>query len=269
MSLLSTTRKNLLTITMAISNYRFNHVCWVKSWFYNALWFGLRDSFRMPIYIYNDVHIMATGQVRIIGEMKKGMIKIGVWKAKANSVTRIFNNTTIIFNGETEIRGGAVIENEGIIEFGEYVRIGESCHIMCQEKITFGHHIATGFNTTIMDTDFHFVLNIKEMTTNKCTRPIVIGSGSWISSDCKVMKGSILPNNSILCGNSLLNKDFSSEPSNTVFMGVPAKPTKSGYRRIYNTKEQDLMLDFFRTHTERNKCDIEVENLDEYCFSSF
>lgn len=265
MSLKSRLNHSLRTMVMKYNNYRFNHVCWLKSWLYNAMWFGLKQSFKMPILIFNDVEIMALGRIVISGPIERGMIHIGAWKSKAHNSTRIFNNSLIIFNGRTEIRGGVIIENDGTIEFKKDVRIGENCEIMCQDNIVFGDRVSIGFETQVMDTDFHFVLNMEKQKIRNCHKPTIINNGAWVSSNCKVMKGTVIPEGAIVAGNSLFNQDYSSLPQNTLFAGSPAKPIKEGFRRIQNMTSEKQIKEYFLSHPEAHEYLVTTDNIDDFC----
>lgn len=54
---------------------------------------------------------------------------------------------------------------------------------------------------------------------------ICVKFGAWIAGNTTVLKGSILPRNSVLAANSVLNKSF--EIENSIYGGVPAKFIKS------------------------------------------
>lgn len=247
--------------------YMFDHVCWIKTILYNWFWFGREGLRKLPIWIYNDVQILSMGEIVIDGEMHSGMIKMGVWKPKANSKTRWINNSKVIFHGDTIIRGGSIVENGGLVEIGKDVLLGESSRILCELHITIGDNVSLGFESIIMDTDFHYVLNVRDMTVKKNKKSIIIGAGSWITGYCKIMKGAILPPCSIVACSSMVNKDYSKEPQYTVFAGTPAIPTTTGYRRILNMEEEGHLNQFFFTHDD--KYHVETSNVEKYCTYNF
>lgn len=247
--------------------YKFDHVCWIKTIFYNWLWFGQKGLRELPIWIYNDVQILTTGEIEIEGEMHRGMIKMGVWKPKANSKTRWINLSKVIFHGDTIIRGGTTFENGGLVEIGKNVLLSESSRIMCEQHITFEDNVSVGFETIVMDTDYHYILNVREMSVKNNKTAIHIGAGSWIAGYCKVMKGTILPPCSIVASSSMINTDYSSEPQYTVFAGTPAKPMTTGYRRIFNIEEEWNLNQYFHTHDDMYH--IETNDVNKYCTENF
>ena len=64
-----------------------------------------------------------------------------------------------------------------------------------------------------------------------CSENIFIGNDVWICNRYTILKGSYLPNRSIVSTNSLVNKNFKSEPNNSIYAGIPAKFIKTGYTR--------------------------------------
>lgn len=54
---------------------------------------------------------------------------------------------------------------------------------------------------------------------------ILIKSGSWIAANGTVAKGAVLPENSVLCSNSFLNKTYNAAHSD--YGGIPEKLIKT------------------------------------------
>lgn len=270
MSRLSKIRNKILSSITGYNQYKYDHICWFKTILYNSLWFGAKGLLKLPIHIYNNVDIISSGRITIDGEIHTGMIKMGIWKAKAHNHFRLVNYGTIIFHGKAVLQGGCIIENYGgIIEFGNFNKISESCKLMCRRRIVFQDHISVGYETTFMDTDFHFIVNTTDRKVHLNEKEINIGEGVWISSNCKIMKGVCLPANSIVCANSLLLKDFSYCRCATVFAGSPAKVINEGKRRIFNIKKEQELLSIFQRNNTLNELQIPENDLDKLCFENF
>ncbi|WP_158960373.1 acyltransferase [Myroides fluvii] len=54
---------------------------------------------------------------------------------------------------------------------------------------------------------------------------VVIEQGAWVSGNCTIVAGSILPKGSILAGGAVLTKKF--DVPNSIYAGVPAKFIKN------------------------------------------
>lgn len=59
----------------------------------------------------------------------------------------------------------------------------------------------------IIDTDYHAIYDINGNITNY-NKPILIGSHVWIGMNCTILKGSIIPNDSIIAANSIVTKQL-------------------------------------------------------------
>ena len=166
--------------------------------------------------------------------------------------------------------GGVSIEGAGILEFGANVVLAESVQIVNENRMSFGDCVRVGYQTTLMDTDYHYIIDTREHTVRRNTAPVVIGSGTWISSTCKIMKNTHLPPDSVVGGGSLVNRDYSSEVACQIFVGTPAKPVKNNRRRIFNVKVEAEINRYFRTHPEAEKHTVDFsEDLDTLCLSNF
>ncbi|MDD3265573.1 MAG: hypothetical protein PHC75_00150 [Burkholderiales bacterium] len=68
---------------------------------------------------------------------------------------------------------------------------------------------------------------------NKPNAPITIGDHCWISCGCQIIRGTSLPNNTIVGAGAIVNKKFTEEY--TVIAGIPAKiinrNSKMGYKK--------------------------------------
>lgn len=135
---------------------------------------------------------------------------------------------------------------------------------MCQNRITFHDDIQVGYETTFMDTDFHFLINTETRLVKKNIAEILIESGSWISSNCKIMKGTRIPKDSVVITNTILDKDYSIESANTLFAGNPGKPISNHYRRIFNVGLEQELRDFFNNNEIKV---LSTSNLDDTCLS--
>lgn len=100
--------------------------------------------------------------------------------------------------------GGCEIQmNDG----GESLRIGSDC------LFSWGIKIRTSDGHTIYDLSTGEVINKPS--------DVVIGDHVWISEDVKVLKGSLIPNNSVVGSSSIFTRKFSKE--NCIFAGSPAR----------------------------------------------
>lgn len=79
----------------------------------------------------------------------------------------------------------------------------------------------------IIPHDGHDIIGLDDnKIINDCDEyKIIIGEHCWIGSDVKLIHNVIIPKNSIIGANSLVNKKFNEE--NAIYAGVPAKIIKN------------------------------------------
>lgn len=257
-----------------LGNYKLSHVNWWSTWLFNLRYFPLRTALKLPVFIYNRTKVYNLSTLELeTNRIYKGMVRIGCNPVKATGNTKIFFTGKLVIRGSLDIWGGSIIEGTGTLDFGDCVMLGENCRIMCCEHIIFGNYIRVGFDCIFMDTDFHYIIDTQNLQVRRNTALVEVGSGSWISSNCKIMKGTRLPKASIVSGGSMVNKDFSGEQPCTIFVGVPAKPVKHGFRRIFNTKVEDALNEYFHANPRAMSCELVDElttsDLDNFCCSQF
>lgn len=249
---------------------KWSHVSWLSTVLFNLRCFEFKTALKLPIYIYNGVDVISLNKVILDAkDVYRGMIRIGCCPAKAHNHTKLIISGTVIFHGSADIWGGTIIEASRTLEFGENVMLAESCKIMCCHHIVFGNHIRVGYESTFMDTDYHYIISTENHKVRPNKAPVTIGDGTWISSNCKIMKGAVIPPKSIIGGGSLVNKDFSQEAPCQIFVGTPAKPVKGGFRRIFNVKMEDELNSYFAQHPEERSYVVEADDLDKLCYTNF
>lgn len=101
---------------------------------------------------------------------------------------------------------------------GNHTVIMGSGDIIISDEVQFGPHcIVISGNHTSLNGSYRY--GKSEAGT------IRIDKGAWVGGNCTITKGAHLPNNSVLGGNSFLNKEYSLP--NSVYGGVPAKLVKT------------------------------------------
>lgn len=160
---------------------------------------------------------------------------------------------SLLFNCRTEIRGssntlhigekcgfGKVLfglrDSHSLIQIGSRTEGGHDTSFVSMEgrKVEIGDDCLFSYRVEIRNTDSHSIISKEGKRTNPA-EDIVIRKHVWIAQDCLILKGSIIPANSIIGAKSLVNKKFTEEGS--IIAGSPAKLLKSGYNW---TKERML-----------------------------
>ena len=193
-------------------------IAYIRSVFFCIHFLNLSDAIKAPIYISHKMRIIKKKGAKIIinGKINRHMISIGLSEdslgIKSNGCFELIlaENSKLVFNGKSVISKGGTL------------RVEKNCFIYVADKVSIGANCIIGWNCQIRDNDGHQIF----VDDNVCNynAPITIGYNVWICSDCTILKGTNLPDSSVLAANSVLvdkKKD-----SNVIYGGFPAKAIK-------------------------------------------
>jgi len=148
--------------------------------------------------IFHNMKITVADSCRIVIEKTAPR---GIWHSNINMEGSP--------NSELYIGKGCAIENCYFAmanESNQSVRIGEDCMF--------------GTNITIRSTDGHIIYDVDSKKLLNQTKPVEIGNHVWISADVTILKGSSIPDNSIVGTGSVVTRSFLEK--NIIIAGNPA-----------------------------------------------
>lgn len=217
----------------------FYNVSWLRTIYFNFRHLPYRQAFRLPILLYNPGRIYGNGLYVIdilLEEIKFGMLKLGV-RNEDSILTKtgvvISNFGTLIFKGAGVLGNGCslIIGNQGRLSIGKNFGITGNVSIHCYDSIEIGAFFSCSWNVTIDDTDHHKLMDVEHNKEKAETKPITIGNNVWICQQVTMLKGSNLPDWTIVSSNSLVNKKYLTPPY-SVLAGMPAKDTGRKIKRV-------------------------------------
>lgn len=202
------------------------------SLFANMILFPLPVALKMPVFISRKVHIRGLKRGRICIDNEKiesFMVTIGIGGVDGISDFRkgmvlLGNTGKIVFRGKTQISKGITIRcTSGRLIVGNNFYSNCNLSIICSREINIGDDCLFGWNVHIRDCDGHAIL--KEGERVNSNTEVVIGNHVWVGQDVKILKGTVIPNDSVIAMNSCVTRKFSD--TNTVIGGYPAEVLKS------------------------------------------
>lgn len=212
---------------------KFLQIAIIKTLILNFRALPWRQAIKLPIVIYDKKYkLTSIGKIRINTKVQYNLIEIGKGFFSNIGQGEIMNSGTIIFNGRCSILRGAIINNQGTIELGNNSLIGENLKVIIRSKLTIGKMSRLPFDSIIMDSSGHPVLNMETKTVNRFTKPIHIGDYCWIGNSSTINGGTILPDHTIVTNRSMLNKDYTYLEKYSLIGGTPAKLIKNGQLEI-------------------------------------
>ena len=143
---------------------------------------------------------------------------------------------TLRIKGAFEMRRGAFFEVCGSVVVGDFFLLG--CNSICRihNSAVFGNSVRITHECQIFDTNFHPLEDPRSPGYNPMSMPIKIGNYCWIGNRTSIYKGSIIPDNTTIASNSLVNSDLSSMGSYNLFAGQPVRLIKTNISRVWDIK---------------------------------
>ena len=215
-----------------------------KSMYFNFHYLPFKQAIKLPILILSKSHIeKCKGEIKIIGDVRFGMIKLGHNFHVNRPNTGFFYcnyGGTIIFRGTCQIGYAAsiTIGNKGVLDIGDDFLASYGMKLYSYHSIKIGTGVRCGWDCLLMDTSFHTV-KMLDGTHNRGYAPIVLGSNVWLGTGCIVLPKSKLPNYCIVAAGSKIHKDYSLFPSYIMLVVEPLSIIKTGvYRDLKDDKCQ-------------------------------
>ena len=215
-----------------------NHIKYInlKTVYFNFKYFSFSTAIKLPVFISRYVYLKdMRGKINLPISKSMGMIKIGYGdvgifdKKKSRSIWEVSGE--IDFHGFTFIGHGAKIcvGKDGHLLLGNNFILSAESSLVTFKKLVIGNDCLISWDNLIIDTDFHNIVDTAGRHLNS-NREIIIGDNVWINARCTILKGSVIPNGSVIAANSLVIGLLTVESS--LYAGNPAILKKTGIKWI-------------------------------------
>ena len=198
----------------------------------NFRYLPFKQAVKLPFWVSRKCQLMETrGRVLLPKNIQPGMIRIGY--GQIGVADRKYSRCIWELRGTLEFKGTATIGpgsklnvgNKARLVLGDNLSITANTAIACHYQIQIGSDCLFSWESQVMDTDFHSIFDEEGSRLNPDS-PVVIGDSVWVGSRCSILKGSEIPNGSVIASNAVVNKKF--DNPNTLIGGAPAKVLKEG-----------------------------------------
>lgn len=227
-----------------------------KTIYFNFKMLPFRDAKKLPVLFYGNVLISGLhGRIIFNQPVKRGIVRIGVNNEVIKTRTRkteIRIDGDLIINGKFDVGIDVImiILKNAKLSVDEGTFIGSRNKIIATKEIKLGKYCRLGFESQILDTNFHFVKNLENNTVKRLNEKIFIDDYCWIGNRTTIMAGTQTPKNTIIGSNSLLNKNYSAIiPEKSFIGGIPAKLVRKNMIRIFDKKLEREISEFFESNT--------------------
>ena len=195
-----------------------------KSVYANFKYLPVRQAIRLPILVSDKTRFIGTkGRVEIVEDhVRPGMFRVGLDGSGTASClpTRLEINGVLRVEGRVRIGGGCsvtTIDENSRISLGRNTIIMGESRIMSSRLVQIGRDCMISWGVQIMDTDWHS-LYVDDRLINQ-DEDVVIGDRVWICSNVTVLKGSAIPNESIIAASSTISSSWNQE--RCIVAGLP------------------------------------------------
>lgn len=194
---------------------------------FNFRYFPFKTAIKFPIFVSSNVYIQKSeGKIILDCPIKTGIVKIGFGNVdifdKKRERTIWTVSGTVIFKGKARFGCGSriLVGDEGVLTIGKDFRITAKSSIIAFKNVEIGYNTLLSWDILILDTDFHKIMDKNGNLINK-PKKILIGDNVWIGCRNLILKGSRIPNNSVIAAGSIVNNELKGEGK--IFGGNPIK----------------------------------------------
>lgn len=201
--------------------------------YFNLRYLSIKDAVKLPIWIANNVRVKNMWRGGFIGNFSRiGQIRIGYHQADAvdsyslHTIIDVRKGGLVHFMDDAHIGQGAIVcvKRNGQLFLGDHFAISGSTSIICSKSINIGSDVQFSWNSLVMDSDSHFIVDEKGIEYTN-TSPVIIGSHVWVAANTSILKGSQIGDNTVIASNSMVNKAFME--SGVLIGGMPARVIKN------------------------------------------
>lgn len=234
--------------------------------------FPLRQAWKLPVFVYGWPKLFSLyGTMECLGKCKTGMITLNQTNCgmpnNPGVNTAIYNWGKIIFHGECKIftANKINVEHNATLELGEGSKIMCMCNVTAHTSVRIGAQSRIVHRCQVMDSNFHYVANFNKHAIPRYYRPVEIGEYCWICNSTTIAAGAKIPNKTIVASNSLVNKDMTDIPEESIIGGIPAKFIATGYRKVESKTLESKIWKYFAEHPDENKYPLSKDTSHNIC----
>lgn len=221
-------------------------VNWTKTLYFNFKKFPFKTARKLPVFFYGKVKFQSIkGEMIINGPIKRGMIGFGQpyeisTQSKGNS--ELFLGGKMLLNGHVQFGKDyfIYIAENAYCEMGHMASLGHSGKLICYNRIVLGKYARIGFESQIMDSNFHQMIDTLTGEKFSMTAPIYIGEYNYFGNRISVMPKTTTPNFCTVASNSVCNNAYTMLGENILIGGIPAKLLRTDISRDWKGEQENL-----------------------------
>ncbi len=181
----------------------------LKSLYYNFKFCKFSDAIRLPIVVARNATIRGRSKSFLFEEHPGwGGVTLGFNRDyNSGAPSSIVNYGTIIIHGRSHHSFGAgcsvLVKQGATLEIENNFGCTGDTRVWVHKLVRIGQNNLWSFGCTVLDGDDHQIFNTQIKRINE-DKPITFGGDVWMGCNCTVLKGAVIPSNSIVAAGSLL-----------------------------------------------------------------
>ena len=203
----------------------------LKTIIFNFKHFDFKTAVKLPVLIHRKTKIDTKGGIITLPDnIRHGMVRFGYGGAifdlkDKRSLIQVKGN--LIFRGSASFGNGTTISISkiGRLVVGDKFSAGSCCKLLSRKHITFESNCLLSWGVTVMDTDFHYILNDSNNVINPDSS-VLICNNVWIGCNSTILKGVHISKGSIVAAGSVISK--TEDKSNVIIGSNSQRVIKEG-----------------------------------------
>ena len=238
------TKPNKPSFRERIRIYR--RVNWLQTLRFNYKMFPAKIARKLPVVFYGKVKFGdLSGKVILHGMPTMGRIGFGQHFEKfsgSRGIAEFSISGTLVFRGYCHMGKDCQfsISPGAYCEMGDMSALGSNVKLICTQRIVLGDWTGIGFESQLIDTNAHPMINTETGERYPMKGPIELGSHNAVSNRVSFMPNCKTPDYCVIASNSLCNKDYTQLGEKILIGGVPAKLIKNNYSRDWEQEKEIL-----------------------------
>lgn len=201
----------------------------LKTVVFNFTYFPIRTAVRFPVFLAGNVKVKNCNRDSIKFDklgVKPGLLCLGLLDMEYTYTKPLFLNllgTMIIHgNGFHHFASGAIIYvgPNAVMEVGNNFSVSHDAKFYVREYLKIGDNNMWSYYNVVMDNDGHPIYDKNGTLINE-NKPVVTGNNVWIGCRCTILKGTVIPDGSILGTNTIVRKCLGVE--NAIWVGADSR----------------------------------------------
>ncbi len=203
-----------------------------RSVWFNFRWLPWGQALKLPVWIAPNVRVKSMWRGGIVlADARFNSCHIGFHCADAvdcygvHTIVCVKPGGRWLVESGLHVGRGAIVNvnSEGVLRTGRNFAVSGTTGIVCSKSVSIGDDVQFSWNSLVMDSDAHRVYDVDGKWVNE-PRDVIIGSKVWVAANVTIMKGSVIGDNCVVAGNSMVNRAIGE--SDCVIAGVPARKVK-------------------------------------------